>query len=187
MSALDPKSAKTIPSQSLNFLGKFGLLIFVLVLFLIQLLGTSWDDNLKSVGDQVLTTPNEISTKIAIAEMSLSTGDTQSFDLVARAVRMDLERNKDKMGNMEFNKYISQLNSLMSKRGANSNAEIVKSIDRWEKFSENWSDFRDAYLKLAILYHRIRNDDLSFQKFQKALELDPNSDKVAEVKKALNY
>jgi len=181
------KSSKQAKNRRIGVPTGFGMFIFVLMLFLVQLLGTNWTGNLITVGNQLITDPNEISTRIAIAEMTLSTGDLSSFDSVVKRLRSDLTANQQKLTTGSYNKYIAQLNVLLSKRGNVTGQNLNNTIGKWETFTENWTDFRDAYLKLAILYHRANNEEMAKVKFQKAFELDPNSEKVAEVRRVLNY
>jgi tetratricopeptide (TPR) repeat protein len=60
--------------------------------------------------------------------------------------------------------------------------KIRGEIERWEKIVDERSDYRDGYLKLAVLYWRLGEEVKARENLDKALEIDPNYDLALELK-----
>src|SRR3972149_10625863 len=56
----------------------------------------------------------------------------------------------------------------------------------WEKLVTQNPTYRDGYLQLAIIDNVLGNKEESLMYFQKAKSIDPNSEKISEVKRILN-
>lgn len=65
-------------------------------------------------------------------------------------------------------------------------ANIAKEISFWQSFLEKNRDYRDGYLRLAILEYQLRNVNNAKIYLNKALEIDPNFEKTKELEKVLN-
>lgn len=63
--------------------------------------------------------------------------------------------------------------------------KVNEEIIFWQKITEEFPSFRDAYLKLAILNYKI-NRLFDSQKFlNKAIEIDPNNEVVKKISSLL--
>ncbi|MBU1127197.1 MAG: hypothetical protein ABIH88_02775 [Patescibacteria group bacterium] len=64
--------------------------------------------------------------------------------------------------------------------------EIKKQIEYWEKVVKKKKDYRDAYLKLAILYFNLGDKKNSLENLKTAIEIDPNYDLGKKLLEELN-
>lgn len=62
---------------------------------------------------------------------------------------------------------------------------IKKEILYWESIVAQTPTYRDGYLKLATLHWQLRDDEGARVYLEKAEQVDPNSEKVKEVKAEL--
>ena len=81
---------------------------------------------------------------------------------------------------MAFNTYIkfNELQNVKKER-----ERIVSEINHWGKVVSKYSDYRDAYFKLAVLEYQLGDNEKSKKYLEKALKLDPNFDKGRELEK----
>lgn len=63
--------------------------------------------------------------------------------------------------------------------------QIQDKIDYWEQILKNKPNFRDAYLRLSVLYYQILEDEKAKEMWNKAFYLDPNNEIIQEVGKKL--
>lgn len=63
--------------------------------------------------------------------------------------------------------------------------KIREEIDFWEKITEEKPDYRDAYLKLAVLNYQIGQNDETKKYLQKIFALDPHFEPAERLKKLL--
>ena len=82
--------------------------------------------------------------------------------------------------NEELKKTLREVENLLGKPG-----QVEKEIKTWEKITQDFPGYRDAYLKLAQLYFTLYQNDKAQENLGKALELDPNSEPAREFEKVL--
>lgn len=63
--------------------------------------------------------------------------------------------------------------------------QVQSEIQKWEKISQDFPGYRDAYLKLAQLHYLIYQNREARENLDKALELDPNFKPAQEMEKIL--
>lgn len=63
----------------------------------------------------------------------------------------------------------------------NSEEKIHEEILSWKSVVEKFPNYRDAYLKLAALFWKVRLDDQAKFYLEKAKELDPNNETVKKL------
>lgn len=66
-------------------------------------------------------------------------------------------------------------------------APIEAEIKQWEEVVAKTPTYRDGYLKLAVLYWKLREDNKAKEAIEKAKEIDPNYDATYELEKKLGY
>jgi len=71
--------------------------------------------------------------------------------------------------------------SVQEVLGTFDNSSVYKEISFWETKATEFPNYRDAYLKLAVLNWKIKNDDLSKSYLQKAREIDPNNETLKKL------
>lgn len=59
-------------------------------------------------------------------------------------------------------------------------------IEEWEKFLQDFPNYRDGYLELAVLYYQIYQNNEAWENLNKALQLDPNFEPARKLEKLLN-
>lgn len=60
-------------------------------------------------------------------------------------------------------------NVLLNQRG-----KISGEIMYWEQVVNKYTDYRDGYFKLAVLYYQMNNLEKSKENLQNSLKIDPN-------------
>lgn len=63
---------------------------------------------------------------------------------------------------------------------------IKNEILYWEGVVEKTPTYRDGYLKLATLYWQLHDDKKAKENLDKASEVDPNSEKIKDLRKQLS-
>lgn len=66
-------------------------------------------------------------------------------------------------------------------------APIKNEIIYWEEIVRETPTYRDGYLKLATLYWQLREDEKAKENLDKAIAIDPNSEKARELKNQLGF
>lgn len=64
--------------------------------------------------------------------------------------------------------------------------EIKKQIEYWEEIANKKKNYRDAYLKLAVLYFNLGDKKNSLENLKTAIEIDPNYDFGKKLLEELN-
>lgn len=64
---------------------------------------------------------------------------------------------------------------------------LITEINRWEQIVSQSPTYRDGYLKLAVLYWKIRDDHKAQNAVTKAIEIDPNYEETKNLKQKLGY
>ncbi|MBI4059071.1 hypothetical protein HY404_02400 [Candidatus Microgenomates bacterium] len=64
---------------------------------------------------------------------------------------------------------------------------IEVEISKWEQVVQKTPTYRDSYLKLAILYWQLQEDQKSQVALAIAENLDPNYEETGEIKRLLGY
>lgn len=64
--------------------------------------------------------------------------------------------------------------------------ELVSQIELWQSIGQRYSNFRDAFFRLAILEYRIGDFDKAKYYLEKTLVLDPNLKEAEELEKILS-
>ena len=80
-----------------------------------------------------------------------------------------------------WQKEAEETNKLITKKD-----KIENKIEYWEQILNNKPNFRDVYLRLAVLYYQILQDGKAKKAWEKAFYLDPNNEVVQKVGKELN-
>lgn len=65
------------------------------------------------------------------------------------------------------------------------NKEIEKEIAYWQEFTNKNPNYRDAFMKLAILNYKEDNTEEAQKNLKKVLDLDPNYSPALELQKEL--
>lgn len=65
--------------------------------------------------------------------------------------------------------------------------KIVSEIEKCEEFVVKNPGFRDGYLKLAVFYWQVREDEKARRVLAVAIGLDPNSEKTKKVRESLGF
>lgn len=81
----------------------------------------------------------------------------------------------------ELKKELSRIEDLLAQPG-----QVWAEIQKWERVTQEYPNYRDAYLKLAQLYYQLYENDKTRENLKKALEIDPNFAPAKEFKKVLN-
>ena len=63
--------------------------------------------------------------------------------------------------------------------------DIKKLISGWEKVLEKYPNYRDGYLQLAYFYYKLGEDKKAKENLKKSLGLDPNNEKIKELKRII--
>ncbi len=71
-----------------------------------------------------------------------------------------------------------ELDSLKAQR-----SRLLKEESFWKETLHKYPDYRDGYIKLAIVEYELNNKDYSRENIQKALSIDPNYQKAADLEK----
>ena len=121
--------------------------------------------------NEVLERQDDANAKENLAKIYLENNDwTTAEEIVNRIIR-NSEQSQEIKNKIEFQK--------------NEPERIKNEIIKWDKIVFDYPNFRDGFLKLAVLNWQIYNQDLSRWYWQKAFELDPNGVKTQQVGLAL--
>jgi len=82
--------------------------------------------------------------------------------------------------NKELQKSLGEVENLLQEPD-----RVRKEIQQWEKISQDFPGYRDAYLQLTRLYYTLHQDEKAQEKLNKALELDPNFEPTQEMEEML--
>lgn len=64
-------------------------------------------------------------------------------------------------------------------------ADLQKQIYLWQAVVQKHPDYRDAYIKLALLEYQVKNYKASAEYTKKSLEIDPNYDIAKKIEQIL--
>lgn len=64
--------------------------------------------------------------------------------------------------------------------------EVRQEIEAWEQITQDFPGYRDAYLKLTVLYFTLYQNDKARENLDKALRLDPNFEPAKDFERVLN-
>ena len=172
---------KTLKEKIWGFLDEHILFFGVLMLFLTLVwVVVSPTDRLFEKKKQVMITPADYRKHLDLAEGYLEINNyreaKREFDLAVSLKEAFLANNKgqDVLGEESFLGKIKE--RILEPE------EIKEEIEKWQGFVGGKPDYRDGYLKLAVLYWRLGEEVRAKENLQKALEIDPNYDLALEFK-----
>lgn len=84
--------------------------------------------------------------------------------------------------NKELEEELEEVESLLAQPD-----KVWEEIKKWEKITQDFPGYRDAYLKLASLYYQLYQNEKAEENLKKALDLDPNFEPAKEMGKILGY
>lgn len=119
--------------------------------------------------------------KSAQAHLNLSRIFKESNDLIKASDEV-MAANLYAPQNEGIKEEITKLSDLKNKPG-----QLKKDFEYWEKISEEYQGFRDAFLQKAALMYQLKNMGASKKDLQHALELDPNYEPALKIKALLGF
>ncbi len=161
----------------------FGVVFLVLTLGWIMLSPT---DKLFEKKRQVMLLPSDYKKHLELAEGFLEINNLEAakkeFDL-AIALRQAFEE-----GENEDERQVLGEESVWEKIRERilEPEKIGEDVEKWRRILDERPDYRDGYLKLAVLYWRMGDEVQSKKNLEEALNLDPNYDLALELKGIIN-
>lgn len=84
------------------------------------------------------------------------------------------------MQGIDLTKHIRELQGIRSER-----EQVVREITYWEDVVSKHQDYRDGYLKLALLEYRLGNTQKAKAYIEKSLSIDPNHKPALDFRRKL--
>ncbi len=163
------------------------IVLFAVVapLFLFQVWSGTGLGTLERAKRSLLEKPSDVSRKIELAQLTLDAGDLDNFDLLARDIPKTnyLAGIGARADSAVLGTATARIDELLRRKELSSTDGVNRLIEKWQDILKNYSGYRDAYLQLAALYVRVKDHVSAKEYLQAASELDPNSEKVAKVRK----
>lgn len=163
------------------------VLTIVVTLFLSQIWMALPYSNMDLKRAAILRSPEDNNLRADLAYLAIAVGDLKTADILLSQLpvnRIALE-NVDSPENAVLGSQTTKFEELWKLRDLLSKDVINKLIEKWEFIKKNYVGYRDAYLQLASLYARLRNLVTAKEYLKIAYELDPNSEKVAAVRRII--
>lgn len=136
-------------------------MLFVSIVFFFTIVypSTFSNDKTKTLKRILSSNPQNTSLKIKLARALV---ESNQYDAV------------EKMATWDQTAANSKFASLIDQEITESPQDNIEAINHWENIMAEKKDFRDGYLKLALLYYLIYDNQKAQENIQKALQLDPN-------------
>ncbi|MBI5464998.1 hypothetical protein HY946_00100 [Candidatus Gottesmanbacteria bacterium] len=130
----------------------------------------------------VMLAPNNISSHLLLSQEYLKRGDMEAVERELLLAQNLVEPSSPNSPTV-LGASLSPLKIL--EKIKNEPQKIRQEISFWEKVAMEKQDYRDAYIRLAILNYQIYETERAKEYLKKALELDPNFEPAREIKKML--
>ncbi|MBI4999241.1 hypothetical protein HZB97_00535 [Candidatus Gottesmanbacteria bacterium] len=130
----------------------------------------------------VMLAPNNISSHLLLSQEYLKRGDMEAVERELLLAQNLVEPSSPNSPTV-LGASLSPLKIL--EKIKNEPQKIRQEVSFWEKVAMEKQDYRDAYIRLAILNYQIYETERAKEYLKKALELDPNFEPAREIKKML--
>jgi len=144
-----------------------GVIIIFLLIILSIFLPKTKPQFLK---DNLLKNPDNTEVKLKNIEALLEENQFQAGEEILKSIPQDQNGN---------------LNQLWQEKHYSDPEDIKELIKAWEEIIEEKSQYRDAYLQLAILNYKINETQKAQDNLNKALEIDPNYELAKKLKEII--
>lgn len=137
------------------------------------------------VKQQLIKNPNDISAHLTLAEEFLNNNQLNEAQKELVLVnnlsqQVALADQQSKVLGIS-----SVLNDLWTKWQEANRSELEKLVTRWRGIVADNLDYRDGYLRLAIYYFRLGDDQKAKENLTVALKLDPNFEPAQTLQKLI--
>lgn len=161
--------AKKIKSQT-NIIGIFLVLIIIIISFFYP------QNEIRKIKLKLLINPFNFENHLTLAKKLI---DNHQFIEAERALLLaekiaDSSFLKNHSENNLQEKQLLDLKKLWQEKNLNDPQDIQKLIISWEEIISIKDNYRDGYLQLAFLNHKIFETEKALFYLNKALEIDPN-------------
>lgn len=176
------KVYQKIPSSIKSYLTTDNLQFFILALLLLLILSSYlWP---KTKVDQtriaVARWPFSVKKHVQLAKVFFENGDLKK-------ARLEITKAKDLYQFLAIFDFKRKTKSTLETGELliNQPENIEEQINYWQTILKTKPDFRDAYLRLSLLYYQLQQDEKAKEAWQKAFYLDPNNEIVEEIGKLI--
>lgn len=149
-----------------------GWVIYFSYLFLLP------KDLFHQLRDRIFYNFNDITARLELIELYLN---NNQFSEAENEINR-LEKISPNQLNKEQQTKLDQLREFKHTKDPQ---EIRSEVNQWEKILSAYPDYRDGWLKIAVLYARLKQPDKTQEALKKAVELSPNYEITQELQKLL--
>ncbi|PIU03447.1 hypothetical protein COT44_03315 [Candidatus Shapirobacteria bacterium CG08_land_8_20_14_0_20_39_18] len=132
---------------------------------------------------QLINNPNDIPAHLVLAEEFLNNNqleETQKELVVVDNLNKQLAQTEQKSNVLGIS---SVVNGLWTKWQEANKTELEKLVLKWRGIVADNLNYRDGYLRLAIYYFRLGDDQKAKENLNIALKLDPNFEPAKNLQK----
>jgi Tfp pilus assembly protein PilF len=188
MAKLKSKKKKTNQSRQKpknNFLSKFDRAAFKILLIsggilVSLLLFYSFflpKDQFRQVKEKIFKNPQSLEARLELAEIYLENNQFKEAEKELGFLTEAIEELNDEQK--------VKLNKLWEIKRAKDPEEIRSEADNWQKIIDQYPEYRDGYLQLAILHLKLGEKEKASQALEKAAELAPNYQAAKELEEII--
>jgi len=150
--------------------------IVILGVFLISFLAlysfASPSGHLQRIREKILKNPYDFDTRLQLIEAYL---ENNQFDRAEEELgKAQRCRGTETQECKNAEAQSKKLENLWREKQAKDPKEIEKQILIWKTITNQFPDYRDGYLQLAVLYFKTGQKEKGQESLRKALEVDPN-------------
>jgi len=177
------KTAKPQAKRLQRLTKKFGSLGIV-VLVSSAVLGSFLlpKNNLQVLKEKLVKNPYDLKAHLELAKIFL---ETNQFEKAEKELLTAQSIHHLKNQTVEQSNVLGSTNTLerlWQHKHYSDPKDIKKIISQWEETLEKYPDYRDGYLQLAYFYYKLGEDKKAKENLKKSLDLDPNNEKIKELK-----
>lgn len=170
------KHWKSLSSDLIDVM-RLGFLIFILGVLILPIFFEE-DKAFLNARLSVLNNPKSPLTHLQLAEVAALRSDWQ----LARQefVIADEFYSRNNVDSIALDLRFDEVKSIVF-----AERQLQEEIRQWKSVLEKQPSYRDGYLRLALLYYQLSEDEEAYDNWMIAWKLDPNNEQVARVGKLI--
>lgn len=142
-------------------------------------------DQFQLAKERILKNPNDLEAHLVLAEEFLKNNQLNETERELLTAQKLQKSNNVAMQQSKVLGFSSKLETLWSRWQEENPQELKKLIAKWEKFVEENPTYRDGYLRLALYYFKLGENDKVEANLNQALKLDPNFEPTLKLQQIL--
>lgn len=138
--------------------------------------------------ERILKNPNDLEAHLILAEEFLKNNQLEETErelVIAQKLQSNNQQYSNIANETQILGFSSGVDELWQKWQEENPQELKKLIAKWEKFVEENPTYRDGYLRLALYYFKLGENDKVEANLNHALKLDPNFEPTKQLQQIL--